>query len=370
VAEQLLKATGKTLIQLQMRIDEALYPHSFPIPGVRAAIQVELIEERGTAANIIGVLPGSDPVLRETAIVVGAHYDHLGLGGEYSLAPSRYGEIHPGADDNASGTAGLILLARAFARTGGAKRTLIFAAFSAEELGFVGSSYYAKSPPIPLQRTVAMVNLDMIGRLKDRNLYVFGVKTGKEFADLLDSVNRGHHLILKRGADGYGPSDHTNFYSKKVPVLFFFTGPHADYHRPSDTVEKINGKGLAEVDRFVYRVIEQLANRPEPVAYVQVNEPPPTPTGRGYGAYFGSIPDFAYEEGKGVRVSGVRPGSPAEKAGLQDGDILVEMAAVRIKNLRDLVFVLRSKRAGDKVDVVFLRDGHEMRGTTTLGRRR
>ncbi|MFQ5931362.1 MAG: M28 family peptidase, partial [Nitrospiraceae bacterium] len=227
-----------------------------------------------------------------------------------------------------------------------------------------------KSPPIPLQKTVAMVNLDMIGRLTNRTLYVFGVKTGKEFSALIEEVNRDRDLILELGAGGYGPSDHTSFYSQKVPVVFFFTGPHGDYHRPSDTVDKINGEGLADVTRLVYDVIDRLANRPEPVTYVQVEQPPRAGGGRGYGAYFGSIPDFGSQEEQGVRLSGIRPGSPAEKAGLQGGDILVQMAGVRIKNLHDLVFVLRSKRAGDKVEVVFLRNGHEMRGTTTLERRR
>lgn len=370
VADRFLKPTGKTVIEFQREIDQTLQPHSLPIPDVRVAIQVELIEERGTAANIIGVLPGSDPALRETAVVVGAHYDHLGLGGEYSLAPSRYGEVHPGADDNASGTAGLILLAKAFARRGGAKRTLVFAAFSAEELGIVGSSYYAKVPPISLQGTVAMVNLDMIGRLTHRTLYVFGIKTGQEFAALIEEVNRDHGLTLKLGAGGYGPSDHTSFYARKVPVIFFFTGPHADYHRPSDTVDKINGEGLADVTRLVYQVTDRLANRPAPVTYVEVQEPPPTGGGRGYGAYFGSIPDFGSQEETGIRLSGVRPGSPAEKAGLQGGDVLVQMAGVRVKNLHDLVFVLRSKRAGDTVEVVFVRNGQEIRSTTTLERRR
>lgn len=370
VAQRLLKPTGKTLVQLQQDIDRTLIPRTFLIPTVRVAIRVKLIEERGTTANIIGVLPGRDPVLRRTAIVVGAHYDHLGSGGEYSLAPSHYGEIHPGADDNASGTAGLILLARAFARSGGPRRSLVFAAFSAEELGILGSSHYAKSPPIPLQKTVAMINLDMIGRLKERTLYVFGVKTGEEFADLLEEVNRDRDLTLKLGGGEYGPSDHTSFYTRKAPVLFFFTGPHSDYHRPSDTVDKLNGEGLAEVARFVYRVIEHLANRPEPVTYVQVKEPPPAARGRGYGAYFGVVPDFGSQEEEGVRLSGIRPGSPAEEAGLQEGDIIVTMAGVRVKNLHDLVYVLRSKRAGDKVEVVFLRGGQEIWSTTTLQRRR
>lgn len=370
VVERFLRPTGRTLVELQREIDRMLKPRSLPIPKVRVAIQVELIEERGMTPNIIGILPGSDPVLRETAIVVGAHYDHLGIGGEYSLAPSRYGQIHPGADDNASGTAGLILLARTFSQAGGAKRTLIFVAFSAEELGIVGSSHYAKHPRFSLRRTATMVNLDMIGRLKNRTLYVFGVKTGKEFAHLLEEVNQNSGLTLRLGGDGYGPSDHTSFYTRGVPVLFFFTGPHTDYHRPSDTVDRVNGEGLAEVTRFLYRVIDHLANRAQTITYVKVNESPPAGTGRGYGAYFGSIPDFGFEQETGVLLSGVRPGSPAEKAGLQEGDLILKMGGVRIRNLHDLVYVLRSKRAGETVDVVFMRDGQEIKSTATLERRR
>ncbi|MFQ5880902.1 MAG: M28 family peptidase [Candidatus Methylomirabilales bacterium] len=370
VADSLLRTTGKTMVELQQEIDRTLTPQNLLIPKVRVAIQVELIEERGITANVIGILPGRDSGLQQTAVVIGAHYDHLGLGGEYSLAPSRYGEVHLGADDNASGTAGLILLARAFAKQGGARRTLIFAAFSAEEMGIVGSSHYASHPIIPFQKTVAMINLDMIGRLKKETLYVFGVKTGQEFADLIEEANRGLDLSLQMGGDGYGPSDHTSFYTRKVPVLFFFTGPHTDYHRPSDTVDKINAQGLAKVTRLVYRVIDRLADRTLPVTYVRVEEPPRAGRGRGYGAYFGSIPDFAPTQVEGVRLSGVRPGSPAEKAGLQGGDTIVKMAGVRIQNLHDLVYVLRSKRAGDRVEVVFLRNGQELRGTTTLERRR
>jgi hypothetical protein len=369
VAEQLLKATGKSLPDLQQKIDRTMTPRSFPIPSARVVIRVELIEERGTTSNVIGILPGRDPILKETAIVIGAHYDHLGLGGEYSLAPSRYGEVHPGADDNASGTAGVIQLARVFAKTGGAKRTLIFIAFAAEEMGLLGSSHYVKHPIIPLDKTVAMLNLDMIGRLRNDTLYVLGAKTGKEFEGLFQTVNHDLALKLQLGGDGYGPSDHTSFSLQKRPVLFFFTGPHSDYHRPSDTVDKVSGEGMAKVVRFVYRAAAELADRAKPVTFVQVDMPPPPGAGRGYGAYFGSVPDFAPFGGEGVRLSGVRPGSPAEKSGLREGDIIVKFGGTRIKNLHDLVYVLRSKRAGDKVEVVFLRGAQELKGTTILQKR-
>ncbi|MFQ5840134.1 MAG: M20/M25/M40 family metallo-hydrolase [Candidatus Methylomirabilales bacterium] len=370
LAGTILARTGTSLGKLQGKIDRTLTPASFVVPGLRMAVSVDLIEERGKTANVVGLLPGTDPRLRETAVVIGAHYDHLGFGGEYSLAPSKVGRIHPGADDNASGVAAVMGLARAFARVRSNKRTLIFAAFSGEEMGILGSSHYVKHPPIPLERTVAMINLDMVGRLTNKTLYILGVKTGKEFADLLQEANRGLSLRLQLSGDGYGPSDHTSFYTRKIPVLMFFTGPHTDYHRPSDTVAKINPDGLAQVTRLVYRVVERLASESKLVTYVRVDTPPPARGGRGYGAYFGSIPDFTPNEGIGVRLSGVRPGSPAEKTGLREGDVIVKMAGVRIKNLHDLVFVLRSKRAGDQVEVVFLRGNQKIKGITTLEQRR
>lgn len=373
VAEAILSPTGKGLAQLQKEIDETLQPRSFLIPGVIARLQVSLIREKGRAANVIGMLPGRDPTLREEAVVIGAHYDHLGRGGETSLAPDRYGEIHPGADDNASGVVGVLALAKAFAKLG-AKRTLIFVAFDGEEMGLLGSSHYVKNPPWPIEKTYAMINLDGIGRLTNDRVYLLGVDSAKELRSLVQEAARGFQLQLNISGDVFGPSDHTPFYAKERPVLMFFTGPHLDYHRPSDTPEKINGEGLERVVRLILKTVAKLADRAEPLTFVRAKGEPPRTSRRegapGYGAYFGSIPDFSELPIPGVRLSGVRPGSPAEKAGLQAGDIIVKFAGVTIRNLDDLLYALRSKRPGDTVEVLYLRDGQEHQAKATLGERR
>jgi membrane-associated protease RseP (regulator of RpoE activity) len=305
--------------------------------------------------------------LRDQAIVVGAHYDHLGLGGETSLAPSRFGEIHPGADDNASGVAGVIGLARQFAAAGGSRRTVVFVAFAGEEMGLLGSTQYVRDPAVPLEGTVAMLNMDMIGRLRADRLYVFGVDTGKEFREALERANRDTALQLQFRGDGYGPSDHTPFYAKDRPVLFFFTGPHEDYHRPSDTPEKVNAAGMERVLRLIAGVLRSVADAPAPVSFVRAapSSPPRSRgSGAGYGPYFGMIPEFGQAE-DGVRLGGVRAGSPAEKAGMQAGDLIVRFDGKAVRNLEDFVFVLRGKRAGDRVEVIYRR-GNDLRTTSAV----
>jgi len=371
VADALLAGTGRSLEDLQAAIDRDLRPQGFAVPGRSVAMAVRLIQETGQGWNVVGILPGTDPERREEAVMIGAHYDHLGLGGEASLAPSRYGEIHPGADDNASGVAGVIALARTFAAAGGARRTLVFVTFAGEEMGLLGSAHYVHSPALPLEHTVTMLNMDMIGRLRKDRLYVFGVDTGKEFRGLLAAANQGAALDLVFGGDGYGPSDHTPFYAKDRPVLFFFTGPHPDYHRPTDTPDKINAPGLARVVAFIGDVARQLGDGPSPVTFVRVQEAPPPAArggGQGYGPYFGLIPEFGQPD-DGVRLGGVRPGSPAEKAGLQAGDLIVRFDGKPVKNLEDFAFILRGKRAGDEVEVVFYRGSDTRSTSAVLGRR-
>ncbi|MGE5850845.1 MAG: M28 family peptidase [Candidatus Methylomirabilota bacterium] len=367
VSETILAGAGRSLREVQEAIDRDLKPQSFPVPGVRVEIEVRLIHERGKAWNVIGVLRGGDPALQNQAVVVGAHYDHLGLGGETSLAPSRYGEIHPGADDNASGVAGVIGLARTLAASAGARRSVIFVAFAGEEMGLLGSSQYVRAPPLPLERTVAILNMDMIGRLREDRLYVFGVDTGKEFREALEAANRDTALELRFSGDGYGPSDHTPFYAKDRPVLFFFTGPHQDYHRPSDTPDKINAPGVERVLRLIAGVLREVADGPAPVSFARAapsSPPRARGSGGGYGPYFGMIPEFGQPE-DGVKLGGVRAGSPAEKAGLQAGDLIVRFDGKAVRNLEDFVFVLRGKRAGDRVEVVYRR-GDELRTTSAV----
>ncbi len=370
VAGALLTGSGTTLAQLQHEIDAHLEPRSRPLAGVTVELEVTLVRERGRTANVVGILPGRDPHLRDEAIVIGGHYDHLGTGMESSLAPDRLGEIHPGADDNASGTAAVMALARAFARAGGTRRTLIFAAFAAEELGLLGSTHYVKSPPFPLDRTVAMLNLDSVGRMERNRLHIMGVDSAKELRALVETVGRELGLELRLTGDAFGPSDHTAFYTRDRPVLFFFTGTHPDYHRPSDTWEKINADGLQHVALAAYRIGSRLADQESRLTFVKPEPGSRSRGGGGYGPYFGSIPDFSDSPVPGVPLGGVRPGSPADKAGLKGGDIIVKFAGVAVRNLDDLTFALRTRRAGDTVEVIYLRDGAEHAVRATLEERR
>ncbi|MBI2903499.1 MAG: M28 family peptidase [Candidatus Methylomirabilis oxyfera] len=374
VAETLLSSSGKTLSRLQEEIDRQLVPKSFLAQGVKIKAKVSLVRARGTTANVVGLLPGRDPVLKEEAVVIGAHYDHLGLGGENSLAPAASNVVHPGADDNASGTSALMALARAFQFAGGAKRALIFAAFSGEEIGLLGSYHFVKQPPIPIERTVAMINLDSVGRMDKHRLYIQGVGSGEGLREIIQEASRGLGLDLTLRDDGFGPSDHTPFYAKERPVLHFFTGPHLDYHRPSDTIDKINAEGLRKVTIIAYRTVAMIADGATPIAYRRTKGTPPSERGgergAGYGPYFGSIPDFSESAVPGVRLGGVRPGSPAERAGLQAGDVIVNFAGVAVKNLPDLTFALRTRRPGDRVEITFFRGGKEHRAQATLEQRR
>jgi hypothetical protein len=314
----------------------------------------------GPAANVIGVLPGKDPELRSEAVVVGAHYDHLGRGGSGSAAGD--GAIHPGADDNASGTAVVLALARAFAEAGGAPRTLVFVAFAGEEMGLLGSAHYAQHPTVPMGRTVLMLNLDMVGRLRAGRLHVGGVDSGHGLRGRVEEAAAGLGLDLQPHGDPWTPSDHTSFYAAGVPVLFLFTGLHPDYHRPSDTWEKINPAGLATVTAFAARVTAAAAAGAPPL-YVRL-EP------RRRGPLFGITPDFAAAERPGVRVAGVRGASPAERAGVQPGDVIVRFAGVDVKTLEDLTSALRDRRAGERVEVVVRRDGRERTLCAVLEARR
>ncbi len=372
LADALLIPAGLDLARLHAEIDRTGAPASRALPGVRARIRAALLRDRGATANVVGLLPGTDSALGAEAVVVGAHYDHLGRGSPFSLAPEQGDAIHPGADDNASGTAALLGIAEAFTRSGGARRSLVLIAFSGEELGLLGSTYYVGQPAIPLDRTVAMVNLDSVGRLRDGRLHVMGVDTGQGLRALVEQAGQGLPVPLALRGDGVGPSDHTAFLNRERPAVFLFTGPHGDYHRPSDTWDRIDADGLRTVATVAYRVVRALADRDDRPAFVRVPGGAPRagagPTG--YGPYFGAVPDFGDSPQPGVRLGGVRPGSPADKAGLRAGDVIVRFAGVTIRTLDDFVFALRGRRAGDAVEVGYVRDGAERAAQATLEERR
>jgi Zn-dependent M28 family amino/carboxypeptidase len=319
--------------------------------------------------NVIGLLPGHDPTLRNETVIVGAHYDHLGLGGFGSLDPDSTGRVHNGADDNASGAAMLIHIAARLAQARPA-RTVLFIAFSGEELGLLGSAHYVKQPVYPLSSTLAMINLDMVGRLKNGRLIVYGSRTAKEFPALLDSLNWHAGFDLKAQGDGYGPSDQSSFYAAGRPVLHVFTDLHDDYHRTTDDWQKIDPEGFRRVSNFTVGLVTALANRPGKLT--PVDAPPPnhaTATAiPAYGTYLGTIPDMTDNPG-GVRLLGVRAGSPAEKAGLRGDDIITRIGELDIPDLQAMTNALRSHQPGDTVSIVIKRGNQVTTVRATLGTR-
>ena len=369
VAESWFQAAGKSLADVQNQINTSSKPASFSFPeNLRASLNVNIESTRATVNNVLAYLPGRT----DEYIIIGAHYDHLGRGNFDSLAPSEIGQIHPGADDNASGTAGLLELARLLApQKGQFQRGILFSAFAGEELGLLGSAEWVKAPTLPLDKAVAMLNMDMIGRIREDKVYVGGVGTGSSFKMLLEDAQSKSGLKLEYSAGGYAASDHTSFVSKHIPVLFFFSGLHSDYHKPSDTWEKINASAAARLLELISDVGLQLANASTPPTFVAVVEDKPVggTGGGGYGPYFGSIPDFGQVE-RGVRFSDVRPGSPAAKAGLKAGDTLVQFNDKPIKNLYDFTDALRRSKVGDVVQVKVLRDGQELTASVKLEQRK
>ena len=350
---------GKNLDAIEKAIDADLKPRSFEFPErTRVDLTVDLRRETKRVHNVGAYLPGQS----DEYVILGAHYDHLGLGGQFSLAPSLSGTVHPGADDNASGTAGVIELAHWFSQQPKHKRGILFLTFAGEELGLLGSNYYANHPVLPLANAVAMINMDMIGRVRDRKLYVGGVGTGTTFQKLIADVSGRYNYHSDLTEAGYGSSDHTSFTTKQVPVLFFFSGLHADYHKPSDTWDKIDAPAAVKLLDMIAGVIVRLEDDPVRPQFVRVADPHPmvadasAHSGKvsGYGPDFGSIPDFT-ELPNGVRFADIRPGSPAAKAGLKAGDILTEFDGKPIQNLYDFTYALRAKKAGQEVLVKVLR---------------
>lgn len=385
-----------------------------PISKLSLSLSVDVVRRESPSHNVIGILPGSDPKLKDEAIVIGAHYDHLGRGGQGSLA-QREGEIHHGADDNASGTAGLLELARKFSKqTPKPRRTIVFIAFSGEEEGLIGSQYYVNHPVVPLANTVAMINLDMVGRLKDQKLVIGGVGTAAEWRPMIDRANSDSRIRMaavtsamegrardpqvsknpngdSNGApiivdasgrrlssletpkinseamtpfsltlneDGFGPSDHSSFYGKQIPVLFFWTGTHADYHKPSDTAEKINYDGLSRIVSFVANIVRDIDKTDLRPTY-KVAQVQSTARSTGFRVYLGTIPNYA-DSSDGMLLDGVRDDSPAAKAGLKAGDKIVKMAGKDVKNVYDYTYALGEMKGGTEYEVEVIRAGQRM----------
>ncbi|HEX7878230.1 MAG TPA: M28 family peptidase [Candidatus Eisenbacteria bacterium] len=355
-----------SLKDLQGRIDGEMRPLSQPITSMSVRLKGDIRTETRTTRNVVAWLPPNGGAARmvgradstsEPHLVIGAHYDHLGMGGQHSLSPDKL-EVHNGADDNASGTAGLLELAEAMAsdptpRTQG----VVFAAFGAEELGLFGSAWYVDHPVRPIDGLTAMLNMDMIGRLKNGRLEVGGVGTSPPLKGLVEAAWGGTGVTPVYSEGGSGPSDHKTFNDRKRPVLFFFTGVHEDYHRPSDDWEKINSDGMAEVTEGIRKIAMQLAGEAAPLPWTAVAADTTTRLGAvsGSGASLGTIPDYTESDIPGLKLSGVRAGGPAEKAGIQGGDIIVGFDGRVVRNIYDLMEELGSHRPGDTVVVEVLR---------------
>ena len=329
-----------------------------------------LAKTRRTVRNVIGVLPGSDPARKDEAVVVGAHYDHLGLGGRHSMNPSLAGQIHNGADDNASGTAAIIEVARtAAASRDRFARTVVFVAFAGEELGLIGSAQYVNDPPIPIDKTAAMLNLDMVGRPRGR-IMISGLETAPAIDEELKpaaAAIEGLEIRRFQEGAGVGSSDDTSFLLKKVPAVAFFSGFHGDYHRPTDDWPHIDDAGAARVASLAYELAARLSARRERPQYVARAAPAGhgttsgSETGSigGYGPYFGSVPDFG-DSDAGVKFAEVRENSPAAKAGLKAGDLMVSFDGKPMRTLYDFTYALREKKPGDEVEVKVVRGGEPL----------
>jgi hypothetical protein len=376
-ADRLLEAGGAPkLDELEDAIESDLLPRSRVLDGVTLTAEVAIGREPVKVKNVVGVLEGSGPLADET-IVVGAHYDHLGFGGQGSLAFGTRA-IHNGADDNASGTALVLELARRLAhRPDPLPRRIVFIAFSGEERGLLGSKHYVEHPLYPLDRTVAMVNFDMVGRLNDEQaVTIFGAGTMDGMDALVSALAASQGLrpkVIEGTQAEFNASDHASFYYKNIPILFAFTGTHPDYHRPSDDTERINFEGMARIANLGELLLLDLAQRPQRPEFVKLPTRPVGPLaargGRGSGAYLGTRPAYGEEGIRGVKLDGVSEGSPAEKAGLKAGDIIVKFGGKPVGSIEDYMEHLSARKPGDTVEVVVQRDGKEEELKVTLGTR-
>ena len=351
LVEKWLGAEGKDLDQIVRDLASSGRPFK---TETAVSLRTDVRKITRTSANVAGLLEGSDPQLKNEYVVIGAHMDHLGRGGPQSLAQSRTAGIHYGADDNASGTAGVMELADYFAaQNPRPKRSIVFLAFSGEELGLLGSAHYTRNPLVPLDKTVAMLNMDMIGRMQNNKLVVVGTGSSPAWSGLIDEVNKAANFSISKSESGFGASDQQSFYLQKIPVLFFFTGLHADYHKPSDTAEKINYTDQARVVEFVAACARRIADSAARPAYQEIKAQEAAPAAR-FRVSLGSIPDYAAEV-EGVMLAGVRPGSPAEKAGLKAGDIIVKFGRHDIRNVQEYTVALADFKPGDEVEIVVKR---------------
>ncbi len=369
VADLLFSASGKTLKDVQSGLDSE-NPHfegSFPLSGVRVRVAATVEREKKQDRNVVGVLPPPEGTVDAEYVIVGAHYDHIGHGEIGSLADkNEQGQIHNGADDNASGTSLVMELAGTLAdewksNPNSFRRGVVFGFWSGEELGVIGSSFFVENPPMPLEKVSAYVNFDMVGRLRDNKLTIQAVGSSKMWPEIIEKRNVSAGFNLTVQDDPYLPTDVTAFYPKGIPVLTFFTGVHEDYNKPSDDPGTLNYEEMVRIAALAKSLIEDVVNRPERLDYVKVEKSKSQTDMRGaLTAYLGTIPDYASEDVEGVKLTGVRAGGPADKAGVRGGDVIVELAGQKVTNIYDYTYALGGLKIGRKVTMVLLRNGERV----------
>jgi len=373
-AKAMFKRAEKPLEEAQKALDDA-NPHAtgFALPGVSVRIHAAVERERRTGRNVVGYLPATTPVgtMAKPWIAVGAHYDHLGHGeaGNTLAGKEDAGKVHAGADDNASGSAAVLAVAATLAKQP-RRRNIVFGFWSGEELGLIGSTAFATKPPVPLESLAAYLNFDMVGRMQDNKLTVQAAGTSPSWARLIEQANVAAGFDLAVQEDPYQPTDVATFNLASVPSLSFFTGTHADYHKPSDTPDKIDYEDLDRVVEFAASIVKRLSDAPEAPAFTKVDQKLQTGGGRaGVRLFTGTIPDYSTEV-KGLLLGGVIGGGPAEAAGLKKGDVIVEIAGQTITNIYDYTYALDVLKIGQPAKVVYLRDGKKQETTLTPAARK
>lgn len=369
LTDEIFQSQNLSFSDYQKEMNEKKKPSSFNIDNISVKITTEVQTVKNYGQNVAGYLPGNDPILKDEFIIIGAHHDHIGWGDFGTMFQGSSREIHNGADDNASGTAGVIELARQFSSVKDKiRRSIIFMTFSGEELGLIGSQYFTQNSPVKLENVVSMFNLDMIGRINDENTLILnGTGSSSIWHDLFNELNNNNYFQLSFNDDSFSSSDHASFYSKEIPVVFFFTGIHGDYHRPTDTAEKINSEKAVSILNFIFNAATKIDQNDERPDYIKV-ERSSTGGAMSFRVYVGVIPDYSSSP-EGFKISGVNPNSPAEKAGLRGGDIITQIGEKKINDIYDYTYVLSDHNPGDKVELRFLREGKQQISELEFGTR-
>ena len=360
VADSLLAKSGKTIAAIEHELNTQRKPGSFELNATVSAV-ASVVQAKASTQNVLALLPGADAQLKNTYIVVGAHYDHLGFGGpgSGSRTPDTLA-VHNGADDNASGVAALLEIAEKLAANRShLRRSILFISFGAEEMGLLGSKYFIRNPLIDLEQVKMMFNLDMVGHQNPETnaLTLGGTGTAAGLDSIVQQHNSQYGFELKLSPEGYGPSDHASFYVENIPVLFFFTGVHDYYHTPEDDTERINFAGEKAIADYAYDLIVTLANQESALVYREAGPKSRPSSGRGFKVTLGVVPDFASAETVGFRIDGVRKDGPADRAGMQKGDVIRAIEGKEVKNIYDYMFRLAELKPGQRVSVEFIRDG-------------